>query len=320
MTTDHGHEHGHGIHGPVGHEAPDHLHDDLGVDGSGHVPARARLASGHSHGPLALEVSGLWAGYPGKPPAIEDVSFVVPEGEMVGLVGPNGAGKSTLFKAILGVVRPLLGEVRIFGRPVGETRRDVAYTPQAEEVDWDFPVSVMDVVLMGRWNGTRPFRRWSRQDREIAQEALERVQLGQYARRQVGELSGGQRHRVLIARSIARGARLLLLDEPFAGLDAGVEHDLLRILDDLTHEGCSILIATHDLTCVATACDEACCLNRRVQGYGAPADVLTEEVLSRTFDRHLITVGEGGVIFGDDIARKRDRDDGRSHDHGVGAR
>ena len=318
MTTDH--EHGHGIHGPVGHEAPDHLHDDLGVDGSGHVPARARLASGHSHGPLALEVSGLWAGYPGKPPAIEDVSFVVPEGEMVGLVGPNGAGKSTLFKAILGVVRPLLGEVRIFGRPVGETRRDVAYTPQAEEVDWDFPVSVMDVVLMGRWNGTRPFSRWSRQDREIAREALERVQLGQYARRQVGELSGGQRRRVLIARSIARGARLLLLDEPFAGLDASVEHDLLRILDDLTHEGCSILIATHDLTCVATACDEACCLNRRVQGYGAPADVLTEEVLSRTFDRHLITVGEGGVIFGDDIARKRDRDDGHGHDRGLGSR
>ena len=320
MTTDHGHEHGHGTHGPVGHEAPDHLHDDLGLDGSGHVPARARLASGHSHGPLALEVSGLWAGYPGKPPAIEDVSFVVPEGEMVGLVGPNGAGKSTLFKSILGVVRPLRGEVRIFGRPVGETRRDVAYTPQAEEVDWEFPVSVMDVVLMGRWNGTRPFLRWSRQDREIAQEALERVQLGQFARRQVGELSGGQRRRVLIARSIARGARLLLLDEPFAGLDAGVEHDLLRILDDLTHEGCSILIATHDLTCVATACDEACCLNRRVQGYGAPADVLTEEVLSRTFDRHLITVGEGGVIFGDDIARKGDRDDGRSHDHGLGAR
>ena len=314
MTVDHASGHGHGPHGPVGHEDPGHQHDESTVDGAGHVPARARLAAGHEHGPLALEVSGLWAGYPGKPPALEDVSFVVPEGEMVGLVGPNGAGKSTLFKSIVGVVRPLMGEVRIFGRPVGETRRDVAYTPQAEEVDWDFPVSVLDVVLMGRWNGSRPFRRWSRQDHEMAHEALERVQLADFTQRQVGELSGGQQRRVLLARSIARGARLLLLDEPFAGLDAGVEHDLLGILDDLTHEGCSILLATHDLSCVATACDEACCLNRRVYGYGAPADVLTEEVLARTFDRHLISVGEGGVIF-----HGPGGNGGRDGDHGESA-
>lgn len=297
MAADHGNEHshthghGHGAHGPVGHEDPSHVHDTTELDGAGHPSARAGLAPGHTHGPLALEVSGLWAGYPGKPPALGDVSFVVPEGEMVGLVGPNGAGKSTLFKSILGVMRPLLGEVRIFGRPVSETRNDVAYTPQVEEVDWDFPVSVRDVVLMGRWRGSRPFRRWSRQDRAAVDDALDRVKLSDFAGRQVGELSGGQRRRVLIARSIARGARLLLLDEPFAGLDAGVEHDLLEILDDLTHEGCSILIATHDLSCVATACDEVCCLNRSVQGYGPPADMLTEEVLSRTFERALVPVG-----------------------------
>ena len=313
MTSDHGVEHGHGAHGPVGHEDPDHVHDAMGLDPSGHVPARARLAAGHKHGPLALEVNNLWAGYPGEPPAIEEVSFVVPEGEMVGLVGPNGAGKSTLFKSILGVMQPLIGEVLIFGRPVGETRRDVAYTPQAEEVDWDFPVSVMDVVLMGRWNGTRPFRRWSRQDRELANEALERVQLSDLTKRQVGELSGGQRRRVLIARSIARGARLLLLDEPFAGLDAAVEHDLLAILDELTHEGCSILIATHDLSCVASSCDEACCLNRRVHGYGAPSEVLTEDVLSRTFDRHLIAVGEGGAVFGETQLEATRQDDTGLH-------
>ena len=313
MTSDHGVEHGHGAHGPVGHEDPDHVHDAMSLDPSGHVPARARLAAGHTHGPLALEVNNLWAGYPGEPPAIEEVSFVVPEGEMVGLVGPNGAGKSTLFKSILGVMQPLIGEVLIFGRPVGETRRDVAYTPQAEEVDWDFPVSVMDVVLMGRGNGTRPFRRWSRQDRELANEALERVQLSELTKRQVGELSGGQRRRVLIARSIARGARLLLLDEPFAGLDAAVEHDLLAILDELTHEGCSILIATHDLSCVASACDEACCLNRRVQGYGAPSEVLTEDVLSRTFDRHLIAVGEGGAVFGETRLEATRHDDTGLH-------
>ena len=299
MTPQDAHGHGahdHGAHGPVGHEDPAHQHDAVGLDGAGHPTARSPLARGHAHGPLALEVSGLWAGYPGKPPALEDVSFVVPEGEMVGLVGPNGAGKSTLFKSILGVVRPLLGEVRVFGRPVSETRADVAYTPQVEEVDWEFPVSVLDVVLMGRWAGSRPFRRWSREDRAAALEALERVSLSELAGRQVGELSGGQRRRVLIARSIARRARLLLLDEPFAGLDAGVEHDLLAILDELTHEGCSILIATHDLACVASACDEACCLNRRVQGYGPPADVLTEDVLSRTFERTLVPVGAAQEI------------------------
>ena len=287
MTSHHGHD----DHGPVGHEDPAHVHDVAALDGAGHPAARARLAAGHTHGPLALEVSGLWAGYPGKPPALEDVSLVVPEGEMVGLVGPNGAGKSTLFKSILGVVRPLRGEVRVFGRPVSETRADVAYTPQVEEVDWEFPVSVRDVVLLGRWRGSGPFRRWSREDRDAAEGALERVGVPELANRQVGELSGGQRRRVLIARSIARGARLLLLDEPFAGLDAGVEHDLLAILDELTHEGCSILIATHDLACVASACDEACCLNRRVQGYGPPADVLTEDVLSRTFERALVPIG-----------------------------
>ena len=245
----------------------------------------------HTGGRLALEVNGLWAGYPGKPPALEDVNIVVPQGEMVGLVGPNGAGKSTLFKSILGIVRPLLGEVRVFGRPVSETRADVAYTPQVEEVDWEFPVTVRDVVLMGRWRGTSPFRRWSRDDREAAEGALDRVGLAELAGRQVGELSGGQRRRVLIARSIARGARLLLLDEPFAGLDAAVEYDLLAILDELTDEGCSILLATHDISCVANSCHGACCLNRRVQGYGPPADVLNEDVLSRTFERALVPVG-----------------------------
>ena len=256
-----------------------------------HVPAREARAPGHEHGALALEVRDLWAGYPGQPPAIEGVDLVVPEGELVGLVGPNGAGKSTLFKSILGLIRPLRGEVRIFGRSVAEARGDVAYTPQVEEVDWDFPVSVRDVVLMGRWRRTRPFARWTREDREAADEAIERVGLASFAGRQVGALSGGQRRRVLVARAIGRGARLLLLDEPFAGLDAGVQHDLLEILDGVTKQGHSVLVATHDLSCVASACDEAACLNRRIHGFGPPAEVLTEEVLSRTYDRHLLAVG-----------------------------
>ena len=262
-----------------------------------HELAREPLPPGHAHGELALEVRDLWAGYPGQPPAIEAVDVRVPLGEIVGLVGPNGAGKSTLFKAILGLVEPLRGEVRAFDVPVREARADIAYMPQLEEVDWDFPVSVNDVVLMGCYQRMRPFGRWSRENRRAAAEAIERVGLGQFAHRQVGELSGGQRRRVLMARSIARGSRLLLLDEPFAGLDAAVQHDLLEILDELVREGRSVLIATHDLSCVASCSDDVLCLNKRVIASGSPAAVLTEEVLSRTFERHLLQVASFAPQF-----------------------
>jgi ABC-type Mn2+/Zn2+ transport system ATPase subunit len=262
-----------------------------------HELAREPRPPGHAHGELALDVRDLWAGYPGQPPAIEAVDIRVPLGEIVGLVGPNGAGKSTLFKAILGLVEPLRGQVRAFGLPVRDARADIAYMPQLEEVDWDFPVSVNDVVLMGCYHRISPFGRWSRENRRAAEEAIERVGLGEFANRQVGELSGGQRRRVLMARSIARGSRLLLLDEPFAGLDAAVQHDLLEILDALVQEGRSVLIATHDLSCVASCSDDVLCLNRRVIATGSPATVLTEEVLSRTFQRHLLQVASFAPQF-----------------------
>ena len=260
-----------------------------------HVPAREALAPEHPHREYALEVSDLWAGYPGQPPAIEAIDLRVPEGELVGLIGPNGAGKSTLFKAILGLIKPLRGEVRAFGRPVSKARDQIAYMPQVEEVDWAFPVTVTDVVLMGRYRRLRPFLRWSAEDRRRADDALARVGLEGVNGRQVGLLSGGQRRRVLMARAIARGARLLLLDEPFAGLDAAVQHDLIAILDRLARDGHSILLATHDLSCVASSCDEAYCLNRRCIASGPPSQVLTEEVLTRTFQRHLLSIA-GGLL------------------------
>ncbi|GMU40953.1 MAG: ABC transporter [Chloroflexota bacterium] len=255
-----------------------------------HVPAREPLAPEHEHAGFALDVQGLTAGYPGYPPAIRDITFRVPVGELVGLIGPNGAGKSTLFKSILGLVHPDAGRALAFGRPVREARDVIAYMPQIEEVDWDFPITVLDVVRMGRYRGFRPFQRWTSADRDAAMDALERTQLAQFAGRQVGQLSGGQRRRVLMARAIARGARLLLLDEPFAGLDAAVQHDLVEILDGLAQEGKSILVATHDLSCVANSCDEAVCLNRRVIAAGPSAEVLTASVLTETFQRHLLTV------------------------------
>ena len=283
-----------------------------------HVPAREALAPGHPHHGLALEVHDLWAGYAGQPAAIEAVDFLVPEGELVGVVGPNGAGKSTLFKSILGLVRPLRGEVRVFGRPVAEARADISYMPQVDEVDWDFPVSVRDVVLMGRWRHPRPFRRWTAEDRDHAAEAIERVGLADLAGRQVGRLSGGQRRRVLMARAIARGARLLLLDEPFAGLDAAIQHDLIAILDGLTRDGRSVLVATHDLSCVASSCDEACCLNRRVQGFGPPSEVLTEDVLTRTFQRHLLAVAhQPALVVAEDEHLERGAGSGPRRDGGA---
>lgn len=279
-----------------------------------HVPARAPLAE-HHHAEAALEVRHLTAGYPGMRPAIEDVSLRVPTGEIVGLIGPNGAGKSTLFKAILGLIHPTHGEVLAFGRPVREARAEIAYMPQVEEVDWGFPVSVLDVVLMGRYQGPRPFLGWSRADREAALAALERVRLTPSAARQVGQLSGGQRRRVLMARAIARGARLLLLDEPFAGLDAAVQHDLLAIMDGLASEGRSILIATHDLSCVANSCDEAVCLNCRVVAAGQPAEVLTEAILTATFGRHLLAIPQAA-----EVVRIADDEHTETHAHEHGAR
>jgi len=257
---------------------------------------RAPLDPAHAHETYALEVRDLAAGYPGRGAVLYDVTFRVPAGEIVGLIGPNGAGKSTLFKTVLGLHPARRGEVRVFGRPLRAVPQQVAYMPQVEEVDWSFPVSVLDVTLMGRYRGLRPFRRWSAEDRARARDAVGQVGLGGLEERQVGQLSGGQRRRVLMARAIARDARLLLLDEPFAGLDATVQHDLLAILDDLAAEGRAVLVATHDLSCVASSCDEACCLDGTIVAAGPPADVLTAEVLSRTFRRHLISVSAEGAI------------------------
>jgi len=284
------------------------------TDANLHDPAREPLAPQHPHRELALRVIDLWAGYAGQPPAIEGVDLEVPVGEIVGLVGPNGAGKSTLFKAMLGLVRPLRGEVLALGKPAEISRRDIAYMPQIEEVDWGFPVSVLDVVLMGRYRGLRPFARWTREDDERAREAIARVGLAGLEGRQAGQLSGGQRRRVLMARAIVRDARLLLLDEPFAGLDAVVQHDLIAILDELAKEGRGILIATHDLSCVMNSCDEAVALNRRTIAAGPPSEVLTGEVLTRTFQRHLLAVAPDGRL----LVGSPDGSDPYTHSHPHG--
>lgn len=239
----------------------------------------------------AVEVRELRAGYNGHV-ALDDVSFSVELGCLAGLVGPNGSGKSTLLRVILGLHKPWSGEVRLFGQP-GRGGRRIGYMPQAELVDWGFPVTALDVVQMGRYGRIGLFRRPGKREREIAMEALERVHLADRAERQIGELSGGEQRRMLIARALAQDTDIVLLDEPLAGLDATAQHDLLRLLEELRREDKTLFVATHDLSCVAANFDHAVLLNRRVVAFGRPADVFTEELLAEAFQRHLLVLPGG---------------------------
>ena len=244
----------------------------------------------------ALVVRDLWAGYDNKP-VLEGISFQVDRGDMVGIIGPNGSGKSTLIKTVLGLVKPMRGEVSVFGSKGAHNHHLVGYTPQTELVDWDFPVTVADVALMGRYSRRGLFRRTTKEDREAADAALELVKMFSLRDRLIGELSGGQRRRVLLARAMAHGPQLLLLDEPMAGLDANAQHRLLDLLDELRANGATVVLSTHDLSCVSSRCDQAACLNRRLIAFGKPSDVLTEQVLGDTFGTHLLMVHLDGQAY-----------------------
>ena len=243
-----------------------------------------------------LDVRGVWAGY-NRTSALEDVSLQVADGEILGIIGPNGSGKSTLFKVILGLLRPWRGEVSIFGQPSGSQRSLVGYMPQMELVDWDFPVTVGDVALMGRYARLGLVRRPGRADREASEEALEKVGMAHLRKRLIGELSGGQRRRVLLARALADHPRLLLLDEPLAGLDATAQHQMLDIIRHLQAGGATVVLSTHDLSCVSSACYHAACLNRHLVAFGRPHEVLTEKILSETFGTHLLMVHRDGQAY-----------------------
>ncbi len=231
-----------------------------------------------------IEVARLSVAY-GQVRALEDVNVALAPGRICALIGVNGSGKSTLFKALMGLVVPDAGDVSLFGLPTGEARRRqlVAYMPQTEDVDWTFPVSVADVVAMGLYGRLGITRRLRGVDRAAVDDALERVGLSDLRRRQIGQLSGGQRKRVFIARSIAQDARLLLLDEPFAGVDRTSEHTMIRLLKTLRDEGRSVLVSTHDLAGAPALSDEAILLHGSVLAHGDPADVLTPANLALAF-------------------------------------
>ncbi len=216
-------------------------------------------------------------------PALRGVNLDAPRGLVTGVIGPNGAGKSTLLKAILGLVRPDAGQITVEGRPVAELRRTIAYLPQRSVIDWDYPAQVAEVVAMGRYPHLGLVGRLSRADRVKVTKALERVGLEDYATRQIGELSGGQQQRVFFARALAQEASLLLLDEPFAAVDALTVALLSRLLRDLASEGLGLVVVNHDLATISGLCDRLLLLNQVAVAYGPSADVLTPELLARAY-------------------------------------
>ena len=232
-----------------------------------------------------LEVEDVSVAYANGHLALRDASFQLRGGTICALVGVNGSGKSTLFKSIMGFVHPKAGSVKINGQPVRAALKEhlVAYVPQAEEVDWQFPVSVWDVAMMGRY-GAMNFLRIPRAiDKAKVEESLRRVSMWDYKDRQIGELSGGQKKRVFLARALAQGGRVILLDEPFTGVDVKTEEAIIALLRELRKDGCIILVSTHNLGSVPEFCDQVVLINKTVLAYGATADVFTEQNLSAAF-------------------------------------
>jgi manganese transport system ATP-binding protein len=232
----------------------------------------------------ALEVRDVTVRY-GEVVALDRATLRLGTGRVCALVGVNGSGKSTLMRTVIGLERPEAGRVLIEGQTPERVRREavVAYVPQSEQVDWDFPLTVRDVVLTGRYSRLGPMRRAGRQDHRAVDAALEQVGLADLADRQIGRLSGGQRKRAFVARGIAQQARLLLLDEPFAGVDRGSQETLVLLLRQLAADGATVLVSTHDLVGVPDLADEAVLLMRRVLAHGPPADVLAPHVLAQAF-------------------------------------
>ncbi len=233
---------------------------------------------------ISIDIENVTVAYHGKV-ALHSATLQLQAGTICGLVGMNGAGKSTLFKAIMGFVKPNSGRVSINGLPIRQVQKSnlVAYVPQSEEVDWNFPVNVYDVVMMGRYGYMNLLRIPRSIDKQAVRESLERVEMWDMCDRQIGELSGGQKKRTFFARALAQQAQVLLLDEPFAGVDIKTEKMMINLLMELRQTGHTILVSTHDLESITTFCDQVVLINRSILAYGNTSEVFTEENLSRTF-------------------------------------
>lgn len=239
---------------------------------------------------FACHVEDLTVSYREKP-VLWDIDLDIPPGVMAAIVGPNGAGKSTLIKAVLGLVKPVAGHVRLFGLPVDKARGRIAYVPQRQSVDWDFPATVLDVVMMGLYGRLGWLRRPGRSERAEALRALEQVGMQDYATRPISQLSGGQQQRAFIARALVQEADLLFLDEPMAGVDAVTEAAIVKLLKSQRDAGRTVIVVHHDLQTVARYFDWLVMLNQRIIAQGPVAEVYTEDHLRRAYGGQLALIG-----------------------------
>lgn len=230
-------------------------------------------------------------------PVLWDIDLDLSAGRLVGVIGPNGAGKSTLLKAALDLIPRVSGRVNVFGRPYREQRHLVAYVPQRESVDWDFPVTALDVVAMGLYGKLGWFRRVGRAEKQAAREALDRVGMGDYAERQIRQLSGGQQQRVFLARALIQDAPLTLMDEPFAGVDAATEKAIVGLLEALRSAGKTVLVVHHDLQTIAEYFDDLVMLNMRVVAYGPTSEVFHADNLRKTYGGKLTVLDRVGQAW-----------------------
>jgi ABC-type Mn2+/Zn2+ transport system ATPase subunit len=246
--------------------------------------------------PHRLEVQDASIAY-GDQIVLRNLTFSVPQGARVAVVGPNGAGKSTLFKALVGLLPLRGGQIFIHGLPLGNHKDCVAYVPQREEVDWRFPVTVRDVVMMGRFDRQGWFGTSSRQDRQVVQRSLGQMGIGPLGGQPIGDLSGGQQQRVFLARALAQEPHILLMDEPFTGVDLTTQETTLQLLDDLRAAEVTAMIATHDLNLATGKFDLMLLLNRRLIAFGKPEEVMRQEHLALAFGPEMTVLADGSVVI-----------------------
>jgi manganese/zinc/iron transport system ATP- binding protein len=241
-----------------------------------------------------LEVEQLTVNYE-KTSVLWDINFIIPEKKIVGILGPNGAGKSTLLKALLGLVKPLSGQISFFGKPLSQVRQKVGYVPQRSSVDWDFPITAFDLVMMGRY-GKMGLLKWaSKEDREATRMALEQVEMLPFANRQIGQLSGGQQQRLFIARALVQDADIYLLDEPFAGIDMATEKTLINLFRTLREKGKTLLIVHHNLSSAENYFDWLILLNTCLIACGSTSEIFNQQNIWRTYGRSSILLDEAAI-------------------------
>ncbi len=249
----------------------------------------------HTQEPI-LEVHDLTVSYSRKP-VLWGIDFTLPSGSIAGIVGPNGAGKSTLLKTIMGLIPPSSGFVKLFGHPLEEIRHRVSYVPQRESVDWDFPVSVLDVVLMGRYGKVGLLRNTGERDRSIALDCLDKVGMSAFAKRQISQLSGGQQQRVFLARALAQEADIYLMDEPFAGVDAATEQAIIGLLREMAAANKTIVVVHHDLQSARAYFGWIILLNMHLIAAGPTEEVFTEEMVQQAYGGRLNLLSEVGDVM-----------------------